>query len=176
MSNIKPTNLELLKKTLIGFTQIRLNRIIFIAVLIDSLIYFFWFLRIKFLMGTSIFTNPYLRAFQTTFSVLNTKAMFIFFELWIGMLIMLIVPVLTISLLTKIISRIFGKKLSYSTFLSISIFATIPYLISIIIYYVLTILILVKYQFIFTWCAYLVALLLIIYGVVIIPDPETKVV
>lgn len=170
----KSTNLRFLEKALKYFTRIRLCKIVLIAVLIDSLIYFFWFLRIKFLTRITFLNDPFLRAFQTLFNGLNLSTLLTSLELWIADLVALFVPVLIISLLTKLISKILGKKLSFSTFFAISIFATIPYLISVIIYYVLTILNLAEYQFIFTWTSYLVLLLLIIYGVVITPSPKIK--
>ena len=167
-------NLELLEKILKDFTKITLHKIIFIAFLIDSLIYFFWFLRMKFLSRITFLNDPFLRAFQTLFNGLNINTLLTFVELWIANLIALFVPVLVISLLTKWISKILGKKLSYLTFLAISIFATVPYLISVIIYYILTVLNLAEYQYIFTWVSYFAVLFLNVYGVVITPSPRTK--
>jgi len=174
MNNIKSTKLGLLEKVLKDFIKIGLKKIIFFAILIDSVAYFFWFLRIKFLTRGTILYDPFLKTFQRLFNSLSINTLLNFLELWITLLVALFIPVLIISLLIKLISKILGKRLSYSTFFAISIFATIPYLISEIIYYALTILRLEQYQFILTWTSYLAALFLIIYGAVITPSPKAK--
>lgn len=138
---------------------------IYTLVTLAIIFFCFWFLRIFFLVLKPEVYTAEVELYRILFSEFNLRFIFAFFGILVLDILAYALVIMIISSILLLFMKMFKKRLIFNDYFKISIYSTIPYIFSVIIFFVLTLLNLAEFQIFISTISYIWSFILLIIGI-----------